>query len=155
MSAPVKITEWVSLADKSGEFKRQVSSFRDHISREPGAKYPPEKDRYHLYVSYACPWAHRTLIARQLKGSTSSSPTRSSTGTSARSSWALVTSLEPGSTLTRDEMKPGLMADGEMVAHTDTAGLAHLRGERRTGDANHWTVDDDWRRGPGKPFFEL
>merc|ERR1712000_161068 len=62
------ITDWVSKDDKSGEFKRQVSAFRDSISREAGAKYPPEKGRYHLYVSYACPWAHRTLIARKLKG---------------------------------------------------------------------------------------
>ncbi|KAM3436000.1 hypothetical protein NHJ13734_005277 [Beauveria thailandica] len=68
MSNPAKITDWVARGDKSGEFKRQVSSFRDHISREAGAKYPPEKDRYHLFVSYACPWAHRTLIARKLKG---------------------------------------------------------------------------------------
>lgn len=51
-----KITQWVNIADKSGEFKRQVSSFRDWISTEPGARYPPEKGRYHLYVSYACPW---------------------------------------------------------------------------------------------------
>jgi putative glutathione S-transferase len=58
----------VKPGDKSGEFKRQVSSFRDWISREPGAQYPPEKGRYHLYVSYACPWACRTLIARRLKG---------------------------------------------------------------------------------------
>lgn len=43
-------------ADKSGEFKRQVSSFRDWISNEPGAKFPVEKSRYHLYISYACPW---------------------------------------------------------------------------------------------------
>jgi hypothetical protein len=50
------ITHWVSSNDKTGEFKRQVSSFRDAISREPGAQYPPEKGRYHLYVSYACPW---------------------------------------------------------------------------------------------------
>ena len=55
-------------ADKSGEFKRQQSVFRDWISNEPGAKFPAEKDRYHLYVSYACPWAHRTLIVRKLKG---------------------------------------------------------------------------------------
>ena len=42
--------------DKSGEFKRQASVFRNFISREPGAEFPPEKGRYHLYVSYACPW---------------------------------------------------------------------------------------------------
>ncbi|KAL7419700.1 S-glutathionyl-(chloro)hydroquinone reductase [Cryptotrichosporon argae] len=58
------ITDW---ADKSdGSFKRQVSSFRDAI--EEGGKFPPEKGRYHLYVSLACPWAHRALIVRQLKG---------------------------------------------------------------------------------------
>lgn len=67
-STIAKVTDWVKPGDKSGEFKRQVSSFRDSISREAGAKYPPEKGRYHLYVSYACPWAHRTLIARKLKG---------------------------------------------------------------------------------------
>lgn len=62
------ITDWVQPGDKSGEFKRQVSTFRDEISAAPGAKYPPEKGRYHLYVSLACPWAHRTLIVRALKG---------------------------------------------------------------------------------------
>jgi glutathionyl-hydroquinone reductase len=45
-----------------------VSSFRNWISTEPGAKFPAEKGRYHLYVSYACPWAHRTLLVRALKG---------------------------------------------------------------------------------------
>ena len=51
-----KITDWVHPNDKSGEFKRQASSFRNHVSTEPGAKFPLEKGRYHLYVSYACPW---------------------------------------------------------------------------------------------------
>ncbi|CEJ58314.1 Putative Glutathione S-transferase [Penicillium brasilianum] len=63
-----KITDWVNPNDTSGEFKRQQSVFRSFISREPGAEFPPEKGRYHLYVSYACPWAHRTLITRKLKG---------------------------------------------------------------------------------------
>ncbi|EMT60471.1 Glutathione S-transferase omega-like 2 [Fusarium odoratissimum] len=63
-----KVTDWVKPGDTSGEFKRQVSSFRDWISRDPNAKYPAEAGRYHLYVSYACPWACRTLIARKLKG---------------------------------------------------------------------------------------
>ncbi|KAK1759297.1 hypothetical protein QBC47DRAFT_292885 [Echria macrotheca] len=63
-----KITDWVKPGDKSGEFKRQQSSFRNFISAEPGARFPAEKGRYHLYVSYACPWASRTLIARKLKG---------------------------------------------------------------------------------------
>lgn len=51
-----KITDWVPPHDKTGEFKRGQSAFRNFISREPGAQFPPEKDRYHLYVSYACPW---------------------------------------------------------------------------------------------------
>jgi glutathionyl-hydroquinone reductase len=63
-----KVTDWVKPGDTSGEFKRQVSSFRDWISRDRNAKYPAEAGRYHLYVSYACPWACRTLIARKLKG---------------------------------------------------------------------------------------
>ena len=58
------ITGWASKED--GAFKRQVSSFRDHI--EPGGRFKPEKGRYHLYVSLACPWAHRALIVRNLKG---------------------------------------------------------------------------------------
>ncbi|WVQ94053.1 hypothetical protein IAU59_001131 [Kwoniella sp. CBS 9459] len=57
------ITSW---ANKEGSFKRQVSSFRDVI--EPNGKFAPEKGRYHLYVSLACPWAHRALIVRKLKG---------------------------------------------------------------------------------------
>jgi glutathionyl-hydroquinone reductase len=63
-----KITDWVKPGDKSGEFKRAPSVFRNWISTEEGAEFPAEKGRYHLYVSYACPWATRTLIARKLKG---------------------------------------------------------------------------------------
>lgn len=51
-----KITNWVAPSDKSGEFKRGQAAFRNFISREQGAQFPPEKDRYHLYVCYACPW---------------------------------------------------------------------------------------------------
>ena len=47
------ILKWAS---KDGEFRRQTSVFRNWISSEPGAEFPAEKDRYHLYVSYACPW---------------------------------------------------------------------------------------------------
>jgi putative glutathione S-transferase len=62
------ILNWVDPKDKSGEFKRQQSVFRDFIKNEPDAEFPVEKGRYHLYVSYACPWAHRALIVRKLKG---------------------------------------------------------------------------------------
>lgn len=63
-----KITDWVKPGDKSGEFKRQQSVFRNFVSKKPGAEFPAEKGRYHLYISYACPWATRTIIARKLKG---------------------------------------------------------------------------------------
>ncbi|KAI8893550.1 putative glutathione S-transferase [Globomyces pollinis-pini] len=59
-----KIYKW---ANEEGEFKRQVSSFRNMISKNEPV-YKPAKGRYHLYVSYACPWAHRTLMVRTLKG---------------------------------------------------------------------------------------
>ena len=49
-----------------GAFVRAETAFRDRI--EPGGRFPPEAGRYHLYVSLACPWAHRTLIFRKLKG---------------------------------------------------------------------------------------
>jgi len=52
--------------ENDGSFKRKASSFRNFI--EKGGKFEAEKDRYHLFVSYACPWAHRTLIMRKLKG---------------------------------------------------------------------------------------
>jgi len=49
-----------------GAFKRIPSTFRNFI--EKGGRFEPETDRYHLYVSYGCPWANRTLIVRKLKG---------------------------------------------------------------------------------------
>ena len=49
----------------NGSFKRQKSIFRSIIDEE--GQYKQEKGRYHLYLSYACPWAHRTLIVRELK----------------------------------------------------------------------------------------
>lgn len=60
---PNSILKWAS-AD--GSFKRQASQFRNWISKE--GPHQPERHRYVLYVSLACPWAHRTLIVRKLKG---------------------------------------------------------------------------------------
>jgi putative glutathione S-transferase len=53
---------------EGGEFKRQEDEFRDWVKKDGSTAFPPERDRYHLYVSYACPWAHRTIILRKLKG---------------------------------------------------------------------------------------
>ena len=51
----------------SGEFVRQASAFRDWVRDDPSNRFPAESGRYHLYVSLACPWAHRTIIFRALK----------------------------------------------------------------------------------------
>jgi putative glutathione S-transferase len=53
---------------KTGSFKRQDDAFRDWVKRDGSTAYRPERGRYHLYVSLACPWAHRTIIFRKLKG---------------------------------------------------------------------------------------
>jgi putative glutathione S-transferase len=53
---------------KTGSFKRQDDAFRDWVKRDGSTAYKPERGRYHLYVSLACPWAHRTVIVRKLKG---------------------------------------------------------------------------------------
>ncbi|MEF8780726.1 MAG: glutathione S-transferase family protein [Haloferacaceae archaeon] len=65
------------LTDEGGAFRRQQTTFRDwvagsdvpaHVDADPVDRFQPEVGRYHLYVSYACPWAHRTLLARSLLG---------------------------------------------------------------------------------------
>ena len=53
---------------KTGEFQRQEDAFRDWVRRDGSTACKPERGRYHLYVSLACPWAHRTIILRKLKG---------------------------------------------------------------------------------------
>ena len=55
-------TRWAS---NDGRFVRAKTQF--HGTIEAGGPHPPEPGRYHLYVSYACPWAHRTLLMRALK----------------------------------------------------------------------------------------
>jgi putative glutathione S-transferase len=52
----------------SGRFQRQPSTFRDWVSADGSTPYAAEAGRYHLYVSWACPWAHRTIIGRRLMG---------------------------------------------------------------------------------------
>ncbi|MFT7222662.1 MAG: putative glutathione S-transferase [Cellvibrionaceae bacterium] len=67
------VDQWYDTDNSSGEFRRQDSRFRNWLTPngeagpngEPG--FVAEKGRYHLYVSLACPWAHRTLIFHQLK----------------------------------------------------------------------------------------
>jgi len=52
---------------QGGEFRRIDSRFRDRISADGASGFKAEAGRYHLYVAYGCPWAHRTLIFRALK----------------------------------------------------------------------------------------
>lgn len=54
--------------DEEGRFVRSKTQFRNWIKRDGSTDFAPAKGRYHLYVSLACPWAHRTLILRHLKG---------------------------------------------------------------------------------------
>ncbi|ELZ03776.1 glutathione S-transferase family protein [Natrialba aegyptia] len=61
-------TDAVESTDDDGAFDRQNTTFRDWVRDDPDARFQPAADRYHLYVSYACPWAHRTLVTRALKG---------------------------------------------------------------------------------------
>src|SRR4051812_19378667 len=51
----------------TGEFERQDDAFRDWVRADGSTPFAPVAGRYHLYVSLACPWAHRTLIVRHLK----------------------------------------------------------------------------------------
>ncbi|KAF1324534.1 Glutathione s-transferase omega-like protein, partial [Globisporangium splendens] len=59
-------TTWAT--SEKGAFVRDSSKFRNWIETSPDAEFPAESGRYHLYISYACPWAHRTLMTMYLKG---------------------------------------------------------------------------------------
>lgn len=59
--------QWYDTASSGGAFVRTVTGFRHQIGESP---FLPARGRYHLYISLACPWAHRTLIWRHLKGLT-------------------------------------------------------------------------------------
>ncbi len=61
-------TDWYDTKNTGGHFVRKDSSFRNWVKRDGSSPFPAEAGRYHLYVSLACPWAHRTLILRRLKG---------------------------------------------------------------------------------------
>jgi len=60
--------EWYDTKSTGGKFERKDSAFRDFVRADGSTRFAAEADRYHLYVSLACPWAHRTLIFRNLKG---------------------------------------------------------------------------------------
>ena len=65
---------WYDTGKSGGAFVRSTAKFRNWVTRDgaPGPSgeggFAAASGRYHLYVSYACPWAHRTLVMRRLKG---------------------------------------------------------------------------------------
>ena len=66
--------KWYDTEENGGRFEREDAGFRNWVTVDVSAGptgvggFKAEPDRYHLYVSLACPWAHRTLIYRKLKG---------------------------------------------------------------------------------------
>jgi putative glutathione S-transferase len=59
--------EWYDTKSTDGRFVRKDASFRNRVTADGSSGFKAEPERYHLYVSLACPWAHRTLIFRKLK----------------------------------------------------------------------------------------
>lgn len=63
--------EWIAdrkVTDQIGQFHEIPTTFRDRVTADGSSGFEAAAGRYHLYVSLACPWAHRTLIMRALKG---------------------------------------------------------------------------------------
>ena len=59
--------KWYDTKSTGGRFVRKESQFREWVTSDGSSGFKAEPDRYHLYVSLACPWAHRTLILRKIK----------------------------------------------------------------------------------------
>ncbi|GJM16508.1 MAG: glutathione-dependent reductase [Thermodesulfobacteriota bacterium] len=59
--------KWYDTKSTGGRFVRRESQFRDWITADGSSGFKAESDRYHLYISLACPWAHRALIFRKIK----------------------------------------------------------------------------------------
>ena len=67
----LKDGKWIAQRDQEdeqGKFVRPSTTFRNQITKGGESGFKAEAGRYHLYISWACPWAHRTAIMRRLKG---------------------------------------------------------------------------------------
>ena len=62
------VDQWYNTKKTDGRFVRQDPQFRNWITSDGKEGFKAEKGRYHLYISLACPWAHRTSIFRKIKG---------------------------------------------------------------------------------------
>ena len=58
----------IVVKDSDGRFRRKPMSFRNWVRSDGSTPFAPEAGRYHLYVANACPWAHRVMIFRKLRG---------------------------------------------------------------------------------------
>ena len=91
--------QWYDTSGSGGRFLRKDSAYRNWMTVDgaPGPTghggFPAELGRYHLYVSLACPWAHRTLILRSLRGSRQPSRRPSFTGECGKTAGLLKTAL--------------------------------------------------------------
>ncbi|HEX5505457.1 MAG TPA: glutathione S-transferase family protein [Thermomicrobiales bacterium] len=68
MAAEGTSTQQKGERDAAGRFVRQPNAFREVVTADGSSGFPAEPGRYHLYVSLACPWAHRSIITRRLLG---------------------------------------------------------------------------------------
>lgn len=58
---------WHNNKKTKGRYKRATTAFRNFVTADGSSEFKAERGRYHLYVSHACPWAHRTMIFRALR----------------------------------------------------------------------------------------
>ncbi len=76
-------------SSKDGAYQRPSSTFRDRISTDAGHPHPPEARRYRLFVGLSCPWAHRTLVVRVLKGLQDAVPVTVAMADASEGGWVL------------------------------------------------------------------
>ena len=149
-----------AVADVSaaGAFVRKDAGFRARI--EPGGRHPPERDRYHLYVSYACPWACRTLAVLGLKGLedvvsvTAVHPTwqktRPNDASDSHAGWAFA---RPGEVLANPAGVGAFVADDKCAAdpnHDDVAFVRDLYDKVGAPPGTRFTVPVLWDKTLGE-----
>jgi len=95
---------WHNTETNGGRFVRSPTRFRDRITADGASGFAAEAGRYHLYVSHACPWAHRTLIFRAIKGLDGMVPVSATEPLMGGDGWTLAEGADPvlGARLLRD-----------------------------------------------------